>query len=173
LINILIGKVRGDQSTAAAAMQWRAITLAILPRSPLMFDPVFVAPFSATLTTFALIAGTILSIAPVLPVMFNANLRLGAAAATAQQLARLRVGVIPIGPTVLYSLINATAALASLNQDAARRGFGPPISLMKTEQALSGIEPILHCHKFAAVEFTQSVPISGSAHRPARTSWHL
>jgi hypothetical protein len=85
----------------------------------------------------------------------------------------LRVDVIPIGPTVLYSSIEGTAALAGLNQDAARREFGPPISLMKTEQALSGIEPILHCHKFAAVEFTKSVPISGSARRPAKTSWHL
>src|SRR5688500_5140641 len=154
-------------------MQWRAITLAILPASPLMFDAVFIIPLSATLTAFALIARFILSIRPGLPVMFNTLFRLSAAAATAQQLARLRAGVIPIGPTVLYSLIDGTAALASLNQEAARRGFRPPISLMKTEQALSGIEPILHCHKFAAVEFTKSVPISGSAHRPARTSWHL
>ena len=137
-----------------------------------MFDAVFVAPLSATLAAFALIAKTILSIRPGAPVMFNTLFRLSAAAATAQQLARLRVGVIPIGPTVLYSLIDGTAALASLNQDAAHRRFGPPISLMKTEQALSGIEPILHCHKFTAAEFTKSVPISDSAHRPARTSWH-
>ena len=138
-----------------------------------MFDPVFIIPLSANLTSFALIAKTILSIRPGVPVMFDTLFRLSAAAATAQQLARLRVGVIPIGPTVLYSLIDGTAALASLNQDAARRGFRPPISLMKTEQALSGIEPILHCHKFAAAVFTIFVPIFDNAHRPARTWWYL
>ena len=172
MINFLIGKVRGAQSTAAAAVQRCAITLAILPDSPLMFDPVFIIPFSATLTAFALIANTIMSIRPVLPVMFNTLFRLSAAAATAQQLARLRVGMIPIGPGVLDPLVDGVATLASLDQDALCRGFEPPFSLVKTEQAFAGIEPILHSHKFVAVEFTRFVPISGIAHHPARTSWY-
>jgi hypothetical protein len=36
-----------------------------------MFDAVFIIPLSATLTAFALIARTILSIAPGVPVVFN------------------------------------------------------------------------------------------------------
>jgi hypothetical protein len=40
---------------------------------------------------------------------------------------------------------------------------------MKTEQAFAGIEPILHCHKFAAIEFTRSAAIAGSVRRRART----
>ena len=72
LINLLIGEVRGAQSTAVTAVQWRAITLAILPDSPLMFDSVFIIPFSAILTSFALLAGAILRVAPVGPIMFNA-----------------------------------------------------------------------------------------------------
>src|SRR5688572_4755524 len=137
-----------------------------------MFDPVLIIPLSANSTSFALIARTILPVAPGLPVMFYTLFRLRAAAAAARQLARLCAGVIPIRPVVLYSLIDGTAALASLNQDAAQRGFGPPISLMKTKQALSGIEPILHCHEFVLVEFTIFVPIFDNAHRPARTWWY-
>ena len=119
LINLLIGKVRGAQSTAAAGVQRRAITLAILPDSPLMLDPVFIIPLSATLAAFALIARIILSIRPGLPVMFNPPFRLSATVAGARELARLRAGVIPIRPMVLYSLIDGTAAVASLNRDAA------------------------------------------------------
>jgi hypothetical protein len=74
---------------------------------------------------------------------------------------------------VLDPLVHGAAAVASLSQNAARRGFEPPISLMKTEQAFAGIEPILHSHNFAAIEFRKSVPISGSAHRRARTSSRL
>lgn len=72
LVDFLIGKVSGAESAAAAAVQRGAITLAILPRSPLMFDAAFVAPLSATLTSFALLEGTILSIGPGVPLMFNA-----------------------------------------------------------------------------------------------------
>jgi hypothetical protein len=69
--------------------------------------------------------------------MFDARFRLGAPAAAAQLIARLHIGISPIGPAVLYVLVHVAAALANLNKGAMRRGFEPPSSLVETKQALS------------------------------------
>jgi hypothetical protein len=47
---------------------------------------------------------------------------------------------------VFDSLVDGVTAIASLNQHATGRTFSDPISLVKTEHTLAGIEPILKSH---------------------------